>query len=312
MAGKCIIAGTDQGIYGSTESAENGFHITQILPDGSKSTVHSYPYSPEALRKIAESAVFDSYAAGTACTILEQYPDLGLRLEVSKRDLPLKKGLSSSAATCVLVARAFNLVHGLNLSIEEEMEVAYKGELLTGSLCGRMDQACAYGRNPVLLTFDGDEMTAEPLSNREPLYFLMVDLQAKKNTRRILEDLNASFSAGNGLIRKALGEENHRITAEACMAIERGDPEQLGKLMTEAQRVFDEMISPECPSELTAPILHEMLRNKAAGDLAWGGKGVGSQGDGAAQFICKGNSERRLLKDKLVRDHGVLCHDLTL
>ena len=312
MTGKCIIAGTDQGIYGSAEPAEIGFHITQILPDGSQSSVHSYPSSPENLREIAESAVFDSYAAGTACTILEQHPDLGLRLEVRKRDLPLKKGLSSSAATCVLVARAFNLVHGLNLSIEEEMEVAYKGELLTGSLCGRMDQACAYGRNPVLLAFDGDAMTAEPLNSREPLYFLMVDLQARKNTRRILEDLNASFAAGNKMIRKALGEENHRITAEACRAIENGNSEQLGQLMTEAQTIFDNMIAPLCPSELTAPKLHRILRNEAAGDLAWGGKGVGSQGDGSAQFICKGKKEREQLRSLLEDGSDLLCYDLTL
>ncbi|MEA3267449.1 MAG: GHMP kinase, partial [Candidatus Fermentibacteria bacterium] len=247
-----------------------------------------------------------------ASIILKKYPNLGLRLSMNKRDLPLKKGLSSSAATCVLVARAFNRIHDLNLSEEEEMEFAYRGELLTGSLCGRMDQACAYGRNPVLLTFDGDEMIAEPLNTGEPLYFLIVDLQAEKNTRKILEDLNTSFSSGNRMIRQALGKENHRITTEACNAIEKGDPKHLGELMTEAQRVFDEMVAPLCPSELTAPKLHRTLLNEAAGDLAWGGKGVGSQGDGTAQFICKSNPQRKLLKDRLESEMSVDCYNLTL
>lgn len=309
MTGKCIIAGTDQGIYATAETASEGFHISQILPDGSISREQSYF---DRLNEVAASGIFDSYAAGTASIILKKYPNLGLRLNFNKRDLPLKKGLSSSAATCVLVARAFSRIHDLNLSEEEEMEFAYRGELLTGSMCGRMDQACAYGKNPVLLTFDGDEMTAEPLNTGERLYFLIVDLQAEKNTRRILVDLSTSFTSGNTTIRQALGEENHRITGEACRAIEKGDPKQLGKLMKEAQTIFDQMIAPLCPSELTAPKLHQVLRNEAVENLAWGGKGVGSQGDGTAQFICRGKKERNQLGSLLQKDFSVLCYDLTL
>ncbi len=310
--GKCIIAGTDQGIYAAAEPAASCFHVSQILPDRSISPEKAYLSDPYHLAEIAASGVFDSYAAGTASVILKRYPNLGLRLKINRRNLPLKKGLSSSAATCVLVARAFNRVHHLNLSIEEEMEFAYRGELLTGSRCGRMDQACAYGKTPVLLTFDGDRMTSESISTGGSLYFLIADLQAKKNTRRILDDLNFSFSSGNRVIRQALGEQNHRITTEAYKAIEEADAEQLGKLMTEAQKVFDEMVAPACPSELTAPKLHQTLRSKSAETLSWGGKGVGSQGDGTAQFICKGSAERKQLKEILENDFGVLCYNLTL
>lgn len=310
--GKCIIIGTDQGIYGTAEQAVNDFQFSQILSDGSTGPEQYYPSDPDILAEIAVAGIFDSYAAGTASVILRRYPNLGLKLKISKRDLPLKKGLSSSAATCVLVARAFSRIHHLNLSTEEEMEFAYRGELLTGSRCGRMDQACAYGKKPVLLTFDGDDMSARSIYSGGSLYFLIVDLRARKDTRRILEDLNFSFSSGNEQIRKALGEENHRTAATACRAIEAGDAEQLGNLMTEAQKVFDEMIAPACPSELTAPKLHQILGNRSAGTLAWGGKGVGSQGDGTAQFICKGKAERKKLKELLENETGVLCYNLTL
>ena len=224
----------------------------------------------------------------------------------------MKKGLSSSAAVCVLTARAFNRVHSLNLSIEEEMELAYRGELLTGSHCGRMDQACAYGVDPVLLTFDGDKMTTTPLLPGSSLHFLIVDLQGRKNTRRILEELNSAFTGGNRQIRAALGSENHRITADACDAIERGDAKDLGRLMIEAQRVFDELVAPACPSELRSPGLHEILASRIAGSLAWGGKGVGSQGDGTAQFICKGSGEREELRTVLEAETDVECYFLTM
>lgn len=50
--------------------------------------------------------------------------------------LPLKKGLSSSAALCVLVARAFNRVHALRLTTRGEMQYAYEGERMTPSQVG--------------------------------------------------------------------------------------------------------------------------------------------------------------------------------
>jgi galactokinase len=310
--GRCIVAGTDQGIHAVAESTPNGFHIAQILPDGSHPGFNSYPSDPAILREVAESDVFDSYAAGTASLILDRFPDLGLKLNIDSRSLPLKKGLSSSAAICVLTARAFSRIHALGLSVEEEMDLAYHGELLTGSHCGRMDQACAYGVDPVLLTFDGDEMTTRLLNPGAPLHFLIVDLQGKKNTRKILDDLNSAFSSGNVQIRRALGSENHRITAEACEAIERGDAPAIGKLMTEAQLVFDELVAPACPSELASPALHGILANVAVLKYTWGGKGVGSQGDGTAQFICRGDSEREELKSLLETNTDLRCYSLTI
>ena len=50
--------------------------------------------------------------------------------------LPLKKGLSSSAALCVLVARAFNQAYGLRLTTRGEMQYAYDGERMTPSQVG--------------------------------------------------------------------------------------------------------------------------------------------------------------------------------
>jgi len=310
--GQCIVAGTDQGIYARAEPAAEGFHISQILPDGSDGPLQSYPSDPEILKQVAASGVFDSYAAGTAGVILEDYPDMGLKLFVYERSLPLKKGLSSSAAVCVLVARAFNRIHSLNLPVSEEMELAYRGELLTGSHCGRMDQACAYGTDPVMLTFDGDDMTTRFLYPRSSMYFLIVDLGGSKNTRKILEYLNFSFRSGNRYIRRALGVENHRTITKACRAIETGDSRTIGQLMIESQSIFDGMVAPACPSELRSPRLHELLSSGIARELTWGGKGVGSQGDGTAQFICRGPIEREKFRSALETEAGITCYFLTL
>ena len=92
-----------------------------------------------------------SYAAGTAYSIMTMYNVGGMEINNYKTTLPIAKGLSSSAAVCVMVARSFNRVYDLKMTTRGEMEFAYQGEVLTPSQCGRMDQACAFGGQPVAM-----------------------------------------------------------------------------------------------------------------------------------------------------------------
>ncbi len=310
--GLCMITGTDQGLYATAEAFEEFFELRQIDAAGNQGPFRSYAAEPEALREIALAALFDSYAAGVASLILERFPGLGLRLDVCRRTLPLRKGLSSSAAICMLTARAFNRVHGLGLTVEEEMEIAYQGEIMTGSACGRMDQACVFGSVPVLLTFDGDLMSMRVLHPACDLHILIVDLRQSKETRKILHDLNEAFLQGNPDLRNALGPANHRIMKAACSAVELGDPESLGFLMTDAQEIFDLQVAPVCPAELESPILHSVLAHPGVAEFTWGGKGIGSQGDGSAQLLCRDLEARTHLTILLEREMNVSCLDLTI
>ena len=104
-----------------------------------------------ALKAVATAGGFFSYAAGVACKILTDYKVSGLEVDNYSCTLPVAKGLSSSAAVCVLVARAFNRAFELKGTTRFEMEYAYGGENLTPSRCGRMDQACAFGQRPVMM-----------------------------------------------------------------------------------------------------------------------------------------------------------------
>jgi len=247
--------------------------------------------------------------------MLNDFDVKGITIHNYKMDLPIRKGLSSSAAVNVLTARAFNKVYDLGLSIRQEMEYAYKGEILTPSRCGRMDQACAFGRVPVLLTFDGDLIDVEDLRTCGDIYMLIVDLNAGKNTKKILGDLHARFfdtktKVGEDL-RYALGPINREIIQQARKALVDGDAREAGSLMVEAQRLFDEFVMPACPDELTAPKLHSVLSYAPAQELIWGGKGVGSQGDGCAQFVARGTDEREELI-RVLKPLDVKCFPLTI
>ncbi len=63
-----------------------------------------------------------------------------------------------------------------------EMELAYMGEITPPSRCGRMDQGCAFGNRPVLMTFDGDRLETRELQVPHDLHFVIVDLKSEKDT----------------------------------------------------------------------------------------------------------------------------------
>ena len=303
VSGYCIAIGTDQGIYAEVSPHPDEFIIESYNMNDEQIGTQQFSMNENDLLKSAKKGEFFSYSAGVAYYILKDHHVVN-GLTISNRiNLPIKRGLSSSASICVLTARAFSLVYNLGLSRREEMEYAYKGEILTGSECGRMDQVCAYGEIPVFLIFDGDNMEVEEITPSETIYMVIADLKKGKNTRKILSDLNHHFTSKSGTLRDrlriGLGEANREIAFKAREAIENGDVQRLGELMKEAQKVFDEYVIPSCPEELTAPLLHEVLSHPDIQDLIWGGKGVGSQGDGCAQFIAKGLEERNELMRRL-------------
>ncbi len=312
--GACIVTGTDQGITATATAASDFVLISRAAQGRVRGSVRLAMDGP-TLQRAAAAGDFFMYAAGVAAEVWRRQRPPGVCITTMDADLPIRRGLSSSAAICVLVARAFNQVHGLGWDTRTEMELAYRGELQCGSQCGRMDQACAYGKRPVLLRFDGSELAVEVLHPQRPLYLLIVDLTHGKDTRRILADLHAAFlgpaSANRTGVRDALGRENAGLVAAARTALERGDAPRLGALMIEAQALFDRCVAPACPSELGAPRLHAVLAHPAARDLTWGGKGVGSQGDGAAQFVCRGAPERDELARRFTAER-LPCLPLTI
>jgi mevalonate kinase len=189
----------------------------------------------------------------------------GLEILNHTTTLPLSKGLSSSAAVCVLTARAFNLLYHLHLSTRGEMEFAYLGEVTTPSKCGRMDQGCAYGSVPIAMTFDRDILMVDRVDLAAPLHLVLVDLGASKCTTTILQSLQAHYPTPldhNGeRLQQLLGEFNLRVTADALSAMAAGNLQQLGALMREAQAEFDAAAGAVCPQQLAAPVLHQVLQH---------------------------------------------------
>ena len=231
--GYTLITGTDQGIYAEVSPHPTSLVLTSTTPDGQRMGPYEIPMEPKALLEEAQRGGFWSYIAGVAYQVLTNYHVRGLVIDNYKTDLPIKKGLSSSAAICVLAARAFNRVYDLKMTTRGEMELAYLGEITTPSRCGRMDQGCAFGNRPVLMTFDGDRLETTELQVNQPLYFVIVDLQAKKDTMEILNRLNRCYPFAENEVERGvqelLGPINKRLVHQAMDALRDSDARTPGR-----------------------------------------------------------------------------------
>ncbi|MDI9612441.1 MAG: sugar phosphate nucleotidyltransferase [Acidobacteriota bacterium] len=314
--GYTLLTGTDQGLYAEVRPHPTALVMTSVTPEGERVGPYEIPMEPEALMAEASRGGFWSYVAGVAYQVLTNYHVRGLEIDNYRTDLPMKKGLSSSAAVCVLAARAFNRVYDLKMTTRGEMELAYQGEISTPSRCGRMDQGCAFGNRPILMTYDGDRVEVKELRVPEDLYLVLVDLEGEKDTLEILARLNRAYPfADNEVergVQKLFGPMNRNIVQRAVGKLETSDARGLGALMREAQEAFDRYAIPACPEELTAPRLHRVLGLEALAPHIWGGKGVGSQGDGTAQLLARSAEDQRAVIEIVERELGMSCLPLTL
>jgi len=169
------------------------------------------------------------------------------------------------------------------------------------------------------MNFDGDEMKCEetPVGNERTgegenteddcFHIVVCDLEGQKDTVKILKDLQSAFedvppkveNASHADAQKFLGELSYEYVQTAKRALATADARLLGQTFSEYQRDFDAHLAPLCVSELTAPKLHALLADPKVKIYSYGGKGVGSQGDGSAQFVARDAFQADLLEKHL-------------
>lgn len=276
--GYAIVAGLNLGIY----------------LRGCKSQGFYYEYKDNIISLSCEELMnydkkdFFEYVIASAKMMHSKYKVSGAKIVCDKMSLPIKKGLASSAAICVAVIRIYNILFELNLSIEKEMELAYEAELSIGSLCGKMDQVCAYGQGIRKIIFDADNIEIVSLPIDKELRFILVDLKGEKNTKKILSDLNNEFNSevhsGNQILINALGKFNEMCIEKAIKNLIDGDSLKFARALEKFQENFDKNIA--CFSEeLQSPRLHNVMKYCKGNDCILACKGTGSQGDGMAQIL---------------------------
>lgn len=283
LPGYTIATAIDKGIYATVKKDENF-----VFQMGDK--FFSCALQEDVLYAEAISGSFYSYMAGTALYMLRKYKINGIYVEVKYNTLPIKKGLSSSAAICSLIAKAFSQLYELNLNRDLIMESAYQGERLAQSKCGKLDQICINGECLVKMTFYPENIDIEPIKVKSPLYMIIADLNATKDTKKILNALHTCYPFAENekqqKVQDMLGYKNKELIEKVIKAIENDDQIELGNLLKQSQKLIDDSAIPIC-DEYKAPILHQVLHNTFIEKLSYGARGIGSGGDGSIQVLAK-------------------------
>lgn len=314
-SGNALVLLLDLGIFARAE-LNSAIEIMSTVHEGSleKRYLMKCEADLTELQTYVDGNHFFAYAASICQYMMIHHQTGGILLDNYKTTLPIKKGLASSASFSVLLVKAFNWLYQLGLDADAEREIAFLCENNSHSRCGRMDHACAYQKSIMHLTFHHDMTVYKSVHAKKDIHIVIVDLNGMKNTKKILDDLNDHFpfpkNKKERSLHRFLGIDNEKTVKKAVSFLEKGKTRKLGKLMLRMQREFDEKVM--CFSEeLNSPILHSLLKDKNVFPFIYGGKGVGSHGDGCAQFIARDKKRQEQLVDYLVQS-GYSCYPVVI
>lgn len=301
VCGEAIAAGIDKGIYATVKKSkqfifEMDHHTFSIDMDNKK------------LEEKAKSNDFFSYISAVAFYMNQNYEVSGINVRIRAMTLPIQKGLSSSAAISVLIAKAFNELYDLGLEFYEIMKIAYESEHIALSKCGRLDQICARGLSLSHLVFNEDSLDIRNVSVKRKLHFVVSDLNGKKDTKNILATLHSCFpfpkNEQQEKVKRMLCEENKLVVTEALRCIDAGDLEGLGKIMSQSQQLIDESAGKIC-EDLKAPLLHMVMNDPNIREWSYGAKGTGSNGDGCIVMLAKNEKCQKKIKQYMEEKLGM-------
>jgi len=231
-----------------------------------------------AARDLPISGSSLKYVNAVVAALLERGLKLGGTDLDIRSNLQMKKGLSSSAALCVSVARAFSELYSLGLSSDDVVQISYRAERgILGIGCGMMDQTAAAHEFPVYIDFS-DGFRYERIRTKRSLAIAIVDVGGERDTKLILNTLNHHyFEAKDPLIVQTLGTDIPNLVRRARAEMEGNcRPEKIGELMNQNQSCYDRGLRPFCPEELDSPRLYsalEAVRNGGALGAKWTGAG---------------------------------------
>jgi galactokinase len=208
-------------------------------------------------------ASWKAYLAGVAVEFRAAHPAMGGWEGVSLSDLPIGAGLSSSASFELGLARVFAAVSGVEWNATEMALLGHRAEVKgVGVNCGTMDQlAVALGRQGYALQIDCRSLEVKALPLPRGSAVVIMDTSkartlagsAYNERRRQCEEAAAIFGAGSlrdvsldtfrqkeknlpavlAARARHVISENGRVL-RAGQAMEKGEAEELGRLMNES------------------------------------------------------------------------------
>lgn len=243
------------------------------------------PLNEVVLREYIYQKKFFNIAAGVTLVMMQNFEIHGIVIKTTNQKIPIGRGLSSSAAFCVMIVKSFNEIYHLGLSLDDIKYYAQLGENTALSPCGNLDYEGVTASDLIWYDFLNKTSTAVEIPNN--MFLTLVPLK-KKNTGIILETLQKSFpyphSSREEIIKLFFTTVSPFITKEALLAL--NDMARLGQIMNYYQKMWNGMIAPQS-QVLQDTESTKLIFNSEIQKWIYGGKCIGSHGDGAVELLCK-------------------------
>jgi len=281
-------------------SPAKGDSVSISITNSAHGTSDSAEFDLQGARELPLADSSLKYVNAVAVAIMERGLALrGAELDI-RSNVPMKKGLSSSAALCISTARAFSSLFSLGLSSDDAIRISYRAENgLLGIGCGMMDQTAAAYENPLFIDFH-DRFEYREITMNRPLPMVIAATGGERDTKLILNSLNHHyFDEEDPLIVRTLGNDIPELVRRARAEMEgRCRLEVIGELMDQNQSCYDKGLRPFCPEELDTPLLYRALELAHEGG-ALGAKWTGAGGEGSIIALARDRESCSLLADTL-------------
>ena len=149
-------------------------------------------------------------------------------------------GVGASAASCVSLARALNTEFNLGYSIEEINRVAWQGEFPYHGVASGVDNTASTYGGLLLFYLKNQQQHFERIQTPKSFEIVLANSGVTVNTAALDEFIDRQKKGNPGLFASRL----KTITAQAFelkQALEAGDLEKAGKIMTENHKLLIDM-----------------------------------------------------------------------
>jgi mevalonate kinase len=182
-------------------------------------------------------------------------------------DLLAGSGVGASAASCVSLARALNEEFNLGYSIEEINRVAWQGEFPYHGVASGVDNTASTYGGLLLFYLKNGQQNFERIKTPQPFEIVLCNSGITANTAALDEFIEVQKKDNAELFASRLKTIVSQ-GAEMKQALEAGDWENVGRIMTENHKLLVDM---DMSHEILDHLCKLALENGALGAKVTGG-----------------------------------------
>lgn len=159
-----------------------------------------------------------------------------IRIQISST-IPIGGGMGSSAATSIAIMRALSAFMGQPLSDDILCDLSYEVEKIHHGTPSGIDNTVIANQTPIYFQ---REHPIELLKITKPTYWVIADTGETTPTRETVAAVRADYESNPEQVAERL-KSIAAITKQARVALENGDIQSLGNLLTENQRLLRDL-----------------------------------------------------------------------